>query len=659
MKDHQQVGIVSCDIIAHTESDRATQLDRVTALNAIVAEAVRRPQADTVWASGGDGGHVLFFGSDWRDHALRLVWELKSWAVDQGVPLRVTAHVGEVATVQGADGREQPVGSGINEAGALLDVVGGSEVVASEPFRDLVEPGSPDQVRFHDPRQVLLRGKSPRLLYLMSTENIRSSWSPLGDDRSALQATADSGNAWRTLYHAKRLLQLSSSDSQVSQVLRTLRPSDYFVDGRTKVNPFFAYLNPRALREVVKSSHLIERKANEVLCRYGDEGDTMFVVLEGKVGVYNTAGSQGKGETQPEFVIGTGEVVGELAFLLRRRRTADLITLSDCALLSFSLDEISARLPSSLASDQVRGSVGQFITSRVLEHVAHNVPYLIGDAAEGPLAVGGEPPDSLLEDLHLDAGTISLPSGARATLSALTEAEKRTGGIYILVSGRLESELVPGLVVDSLSFPLVYIDLQPRVLGPDHKFTVSIGGAKLLFVGQGGVEALPDSSRTALYDTLAEEIAKQYVFDAFVSYNLGDEDTVERWASALTDAGLRVYVDSPFPGERFTTKIQAALVNSLTLLAFVSPHTMLKPTPSNWVVKEISFRETSFRSPWIIPVVLRGADLDSFGLRYTMIDARVDERAAQAEAISTIRAIRSGQRPPPLLRSRDLPQLLT
>jgi hypothetical protein len=85
---------------------------------------------------------------------------------------------------------------------------------------------------------------------------------------------------------------------------------------------------------------------------------------------------------------------------------------------------------------------------------------------------------------------------------------------------------------------------------------------------------------------------------------------------------------------------------------------MTKPEATNWVRKEIEFREANFIRPWIVPVGLRGSDMNSFGLPYTMIDARNDEDAAVASAVSLITAVRTGIEEAPLLRNTELKRLL-
>ena len=53
---------VSCDIVAHSaEPNLGVQTERVVAINRIVAKVLQdAPDANVVWASGGDGGHLAF-----------------------------------------------------------------------------------------------------------------------------------------------------------------------------------------------------------------------------------------------------------------------------------------------------------------------------------------------------------------------------------------------------------------------------------------------------------------------------------------------------------------------------------------------------------------------------------------------------------------------
>jgi CRP-like cAMP-binding protein len=503
------------------------------------------------------------------------------------------------------------------------------------------------------------------VLSMMSLPTYPSAWPPPGDDdRVQLKAATQRGDAWNTLYHAKRLLQLNAMDREVEVILRQLRPFDFWHQAAEDdpasraVNPFFGYLQARSLREVIRSSQLVERGYNQALCRYGDEGHAMFLILRGQVGVYNSEGASSR-IGRPEFTMGVGEIAGELAFLLDRERTADLVALSDVALLSFSFQELSRQLASTPGSEDVIELVQRFMAQRILQHVGHNSDFLIGSRGDGPLTDDLMPAESLLDDLHAFCRVVSLTAiDGNFSLQTLRQGGAGGAGVFFLVSGSVTSKTSPGKSLSGSDFPVIFVDWHPTLLGPDHEYAVEAGKAKLLQISQEGLDQLPDVVRQGLGRRLRSQIARSYVYDAFLSYNLGDEVSVQYWKEALEECGLKVYVDLLRPGVRFTSGIQRALLNSLTHLVFVSPHAMIKASESNWVLKEVEFRETNMRHPWIVPVALRGGDLDRFGLKYTAVDATGDPGKAISEVVELVRELRSGERKPPVLENRTLAQQL-
>ena len=470
-------------------------------------------------------------------------------------------------------------------------------------------------------------------------------------------------DAWEVLYGAKRRLQVYGGDASVDLRLRRLRPADFWYEHATGdlngrvVNPFFGYLDAWSLREVVRLGQLVERDYNEALCRYGDEGNTMFVILRGEVGVYHSA-PEGGGPVSdaPDFVLRKGQVVGELAFALNRKRTADLVTLSDTALLAFSFEEFMTRLASSPGSSQIRKRVDAFITARVVEHVANLVPYLVGHDQGGPLTTSDTPWESQIEDLLYDCRMLSLVAEDHISLQNISDAFPATQGhgLFVLVSGTLQSTSTSEKSARGEDNPLLFADIPGRLTFPDHDYVTTEGAPKILHIGVQALHALPVTIENRVIVALKREAARRYHYDAFLSFNFGDEETVDQWRGQLEGAGLRVFVDTLRPGVHFTENIQASLLDSLVMLAFISPHTMTKPTESNWVRKEIAFREANFVRPWIVPIALRGADMDSFGMPYTMIDARNDAETAVTAAMALIRSIRAGTEEPPLLSDSQL-----
>jgi hypothetical protein len=473
-------------------------------------------------------------------------------------------------------------------------------------------------------------------------------------------------DAWEALYAAKRRLQVYGADASVDLALRRLRPADFWYEHGSKdlhgrqVNPFFGYLDAWSLREVVRVGQLVEREYNEVLCRYGDQGNTMFVILRGEVGVYQAVPDGAPEPSAPDFVLRKGQVVGELAFALNRPRTADLVTLSDTALLAFSFEEFMTRLAASPGSSRIRERVDAFITARVVEHVANLVGYLVGHDQTGPLTTADTPWESQIEDLLFDCRMLTLAADDNVSLRRLQQTYPDTEGtgLFVLVSGALESRSNARKRLRGEDTPLVFVDIPDKVVLPDHEYVSTGGPTKLLHIGAQAIHALPVAVEHRVIVELKRELARSYFYDVFISYSFEDEQTVERWRERLESAGLRVFVDALQPGVHFTANIEASLLDSLVLLAFISPHTMTKPEATNWVRKEIEFREANFIRPWIVPVGLRGSDMNSFGLPYTMIDARNDEDAAVASAVSLITAVRTGIEEAPLLRNTELKRLL-
>jgi hypothetical protein len=661
--DISDASIVSCDIVGHSSvAEHSVQVHRLEGLNAVVAAAMANFAPDgAVWASGGDGGHVLIRGADVAA-AIDLAAALRTWALGEHVPLRVTCHVGKVSYFPGADGRLQPVGHGINQAGAILAAVGDQGIVVSDEFRVAADAVGMTIANFHEPRTLSHRNKGPYLVHLMSLPGLESEWPPPAEPTVPAPSTVAS-NAWEALYLAKQRLQINAFDGDVDRTLRQLKPMDFWYESSTgenggrQINPFFGYLDERALREVVRVGQLVERRYNEVLCHYGDDGNTMFVILRGQVGVFHVR-EDGEGRAKdPAAVLRQGHVVGELAFALNRKRTADLVTLADTALLAFSFEEFLAHLARTPGSDEIRKGVDAFITARALEHVATHVGYLVGHEWTGPLTQAEAEWESLLQDMRNYCCVITWPSSAGpVSLDRLTaeRPETRGLGLFVLVSGRLASRSNGNKSLHGSELPLTYANIPGRVVFPDHEYIVSRGPAKFLHIGATALDVLPETTQNAVVSEVMRELAGRYYYDAFLSYNFGDGETVQRWKKRLEDADLRVYLDKPEAGTHFTANIQTSLLDSLVLLAFISPQVMVKQQDKNWVQKEIDFREANFTQPWIVPVALRGGDLDEYHLPYTMIDARNDEEAALGEAIATVREVRQGIKEAPLLKSREI-----
>jgi hypothetical protein len=110
----------------------------------------------------------------------------------------------------------------------------------------------------------------------------------------------------------------------------------------------------------------------------------MFLVLAGELGGF--AGTSVPDEldiSAPEFRFAAGSLCGELAFALKRPRTATIWCLQDTAMLAFSYGELVEASPDPDVRQQLREAVNRTIRPRIVEHVARTAPYLAGGG--GPL----------------------------------------------------------------------------------------------------------------------------------------------------------------------------------------------------------------------------------------------------------------------------------
>lgn len=576
------VAIVSCDILGHSSAAFPDQVDRVAAINEIVGYAIRSsPEGDVVWASGGDGGHVAFRQESWQQPALSLILSLYRWSVAHGVGLRITAHHGQVTDIEGADGRVQLVGVGINYAGRLLSQVSREGVVVTDAFRRGIEVVDvTPAVAFRDSRSIPTLGFEPQLLFLMSCDGIRSAWvDPVPGDQAALAFAVDNDKSWDVLYYCKRIWEVNSAAPEAERAMRNVKSHRLaYRSGRghsEEINPFLGNLQPDEMQEILRLGQLVERRRGEVICRYEDAGNTMFVVLRGQVGVFNSEGKGFDGAAEAKHVHSQGEIVGELAYALSRNRTADLTALTDVALLSFTNETLRNSLSKTQVGESVGRRVSSFINYRVLQHVSDNAPYLLGPRRTGPLAAGGTSWNEALLGLQRTCELVDVDTRALdLTLDRVPLRGAEPHGLCILVAGTLR-EHDSGTLLDGAEFPVLWVDIPNLVSLPSSIYHVQEEPVKILRIGAAGIDGLTPPKRIALRDALPRALRRrtgEYEFDVFLCHSKRDWPVVSRIHERLTDAGITCWLDDDrlAPGARVTEAIETGLRSSKFLLACVS-----------------------------------------------------------------------------------------
>lgn len=118
--------------------------------------------------------------------------------------------------------------------------------------------------------------------------------------------------------------------------------------------PLFAALPDEELTNLVDFVHSGSLPSNTLLCKEGDIGDRMYLIVDGEVEVILALGTE---EERKLSILGEGEFVGEMSLLEKEGvRTATVRTLSDIEFLEITrkdFDDLLSRWPN-LAIDMLR-----------------------------------------------------------------------------------------------------------------------------------------------------------------------------------------------------------------------------------------------------------------------------------------------------------------
>lgn len=668
---------VSCDIVSHGDDpDHARQLTRIKSLNACIADACgERFGPDLVWASGGDGGHLALFGDDKSSFGLELATRLYAWAADTRlgpdngpIGLRLTLHYGPASVIGGADGRRELVGDGINACGSLLKFARPGAVLATSSFRDLCEdPHHPkggvlEAVRFHREQQVYLKHDRAMIVTPVSIDGLM----PAPDEALPHVEKAEIANAilrgrlWAAIYHAKRLLQIDSADQQALSTLQMLNPSQLVLPARSgggfEAHPLLSALNRQSLQELIRAAQLVERDDGETICSQDDPGDTMFIVLKGGIGVAMLPPADAPAaSTPPSIRFNEGQIVGELALALNRRRTATLQAIGPTAFLSINYDILRSMMDSGPQAGRLQRVFSDFLLERSLRFLCQSCPYL-AKGPEAPLAGLNDP----WETLAADAEQFKL-DWEQAASSLSSDNRFATPGLYILAGGALletsQNDLVPKKL-DAIDLPIVCVNLPDTFVSAMHAYQIDpdAGGSivNIVRISERSLRAFGPVVFARLVDQLKRRMAAQFVFDVFISYTNRDEKTASAWRTALREAGLRVYMSQPDAMRKFKNEIELALAESLVMMPFVSDRAAGPDGQKGWVQREIEYRKTLFDEDHcnILPVELTRGLAAVFADGFSAVATSEDSQDEIPTVIEAVRAVKAGTKSLPYATRR-------
>jgi CRP-like cAMP-binding protein len=221
--------------------------------------------------------------------------------------------------------------------------------------------------------------------------------------------------------------------------------------------PLFADLERDAFIELVELLDYRERKEGDVICREGEGGDRIYVLVAGKAEVSRRVGT----ESKTLAFLGGGSIFGEISLLIGAPPTSTVTAVTDCELFEIEREDLNVlarqffSVPQVLATfAQTRMARNLIATSELFGHVpegerpallsrfafravspgeqliseGHQVPALVLVLA-GELVVQKEDPSggsvslSILREGDV-AGEIALLKGLRAT--ATVSATRKT-----------------------------------------------------------------------------------------------------------------------------------------------------------------------------------------------------------------------------------------
>jgi serine/threonine protein kinase len=484
---------------------------------------------------------------------------------------------------------------------------------------------------------------------------------PPPSDRERLHDALSRRHAWEAVYYAKRLLQVNQHDAAAYNALSQLaaNPRDlvYLDESRKQrvLNAFTRSMDTRTLVDFVVESGLVERDDGDIICRYNDPSDNMFLILRGEVGVFkprpdatDAGGSQRNG---PDFKSGAGHIVGELAFALKRSRTATMRALGRASLLAFSVSRLKQLAERGVMGTALSTSIDSYLKGRVLKYLFDNAKYLCCN--------GGEIVDRWqLVNHHAEVLTLNHQHQVLQADTCSRFTDRR--GLVILASGQLRDHHVEGKRLHEDDLPILFAHFDNRLVYTYPRYEID-RPVTLVHIHQAAFEDLDHVAEDYFHEVIGATLkacAAQVHYDVFLSYTNRDRELATRWKLGLEAAGLRVYMDVQGPPKRFVPVIEAAILDSLVFMPLLTENTAARAGRDSWVQREIGFRSNVFgERACIVPVNFGGGRVARFAPGDLPIEAMGREPEAIEQTVALVHRLRAGEVPPPYSLRVDMPAL--
>jgi hypothetical protein len=380
----------------------------------------------------------------------------------------------------------------------------------------------------------------------------------------------------------------------------------------------------------------------------------MFLILRGEVGVFKPRADPSDTETvdEPDFRLGAGHIVGELAFALKRSRTATVRALGRASLLAFSFARLKELADRGIMGHALSASGDSYLKRRALKYLFDSARYLSRTSNDIV---------DKWEFISHHAEILTVDHQQQPVLQASTcarFAERR--GLVILASGEVRGQHLPGKVLSERDVPILLAHFDNMLAYTYPRYEVD-RPVTLIHLYQAAFQELDQVSNgdlNAAIQAARRACAAQCHFDVFLSYSNRDREIATRWKRSLEAAGLRLFMDVQGPPARFVPPIQAAILDSLVFMPLLTENTAARARRDSWVHHEISFRSDVFgERACIVPVNLGGGRVAVFAPGHSPIDAAGREPEAIEQIVSLVRRLKDGELPPPFSLKATIPDL--
>jgi CRP-like cAMP-binding protein len=139
-----------------------------------------------------------------------------------------------------------------------------------------------------------------------------------------------------------------------------------------------ARLDESSMRAVVKRARRLEYAPDQVLFREGEAGNSLFLVLEGRVRVF-----RGHGDAEVQLTeAGPGDIMGEMAPLDPGPRSASAVSVDGGASLRLSNDDLEDLLWEDPGTGQALLKVLLRVLAARVRHVDEAIGELVAEAEQ-------------------------------------------------------------------------------------------------------------------------------------------------------------------------------------------------------------------------------------------------------------------------------------